>query len=238
MADIMYLPTAKFGYKYLLVCLDLANNEFDMEPMKHKDADTTHKAIKKMFKREYLDKPKYSLTTDAGTEFRGIFKKWLYEDSIYHKVTVPGRHKQMAPIDNLINQLNSLFNGIANKYEEETGKPYKQWTDHIDEIRILLNKSRRKKLNPDKYELPTTTKKGKLIKPKFKIGDKVHVILDKPKDALNKVQSGKFRTGDYRYDSKVREIEQILVYSGKVLYRYMVSGIKNASYSEGELIKA
>jgi len=31
MADLLFLPTASFGYKYLLVMVDLATDEFDIE---------------------------------------------------------------------------------------------------------------------------------------------------------------------------------------------------------------
>ena len=36
MADLLFLPTTKKGYKYLLVVVDLATNEFDLEPLKDK----------------------------------------------------------------------------------------------------------------------------------------------------------------------------------------------------------
>jgi hypothetical protein len=240
MADTMFMPTDAFGFKYILVVTDLANHEFDMEPMKHKDADAIMSAMNKIFKREYLDKPEFSIVTDAGTEFQGIFKKWMYDESIYHKVTLPGRHKQLANIDNLINQLNSLFNGLMNKVEMKTGKVSKSWTKHVPQIREMLNEIRKTELNPDQvYDLPETiSSDGKEIKPKFKVGDSVHVLLDRPQNARGETQTGKFRTGDNRYDIKVRKIKQVLTYAGDVLHRYMVSGIKNVSYTDGELLKA
>ena len=36
MIDILDLPTAPFGFKYLLVCCDIATDEFDIEQMKNK----------------------------------------------------------------------------------------------------------------------------------------------------------------------------------------------------------
>ena len=222
MADVMFMPTDKFGYKYALVVVDLANDEFDIEPMKHKDPDTIMSSLKKIFKRDYIKKPEFSMTTDAGKEFLGVVKRWMYDESIYHKITLPGRHKQLANVDNLINQLNSLFNGLMNKVEKQTGKVSKAWTKYVPQIRELLNEVRRKDLDPDYDQtIPETTdKKGRLIKPKFKVGDLVHVLLDRQVDANSKVLPGKFRTGDYRYDSKPREIKQVLTYSGDVLYRY------------------
>ena len=240
MADVMFMPTDKFGYKYILVVVDLANDEFDIEPMKHKSPDATMNAFNKIFKRDYIKKPKYTITTDAGKECLGVFKKWMYNESIYHKITLPGRHKQLANVDSLINQLNALFNGLMNKVEEKTGKVSKSWIKYVPQIREALNEVRRKDLDPDHdqpmYEI--FDKKGKMIEPKFKVGDLVHVMLDRPVDANGNVLPGKFRTGDYRYDSKPRKIKQVLMYPGDVLYRYIISGIKYVSYAEWELLRA
>ena len=32
--DLMFMPTDKFGFKYILVCVDLASDEFNIEPLK------------------------------------------------------------------------------------------------------------------------------------------------------------------------------------------------------------
>jgi len=89
MMDIMELPTSAFGYHFLLVCTDIATHEFDIEPLKTKHADTVLKAFKKMIDRPYLNLPKYYMITDSGSEFKGVFKKYLYDESIYHKQTPP-----------------------------------------------------------------------------------------------------------------------------------------------------
>ena len=193
-----------------------------------------------MYKREFINEPMYSITTDAGSEFKGVSKKYMYDESIFHKVTNPGKHKQLASIDRLIDQLDALFIGVANNEEQRTGKQVLKWTHNIPEIRELLNDVRRKDLSnhEDGLPAPTTINKKGIIQPKFKEGDLVHVKLDRPTDARGVLQTGKFRTGDLRYDIKPRRITQVLVFNGNVLYRNMVEGIENVSYSEGELIKA
>jgi hypothetical protein len=246
MADILFLPTDSFGFKYLLVCLDLANDQFDIEPLKNKESTTTLKALKKMFTRPYLNKPYASITTDQGTEFSGAFNQYLYDESIFHKVTKPGRHQQLGNIDSLIKQLGRLFNGLMNKQEMKTGKVSKAWTKYIPVVRDGLNKARLKKL-PDNYDdeyiyaplnLPID-KKGNIIKNKYKIGDLVHVALDRPESVLGKKQTGtKFRTGDNRFDPKARKIIKVLYYNGKNTYRYMVEGIHNVSYAESDIFMA
>ena len=246
MADIMHLPTDKFGFKYLLVVVDLANDQFDMEPLKHRDADATLKGLKKMFTREYINKPYASITTDAGTEFRGVFQKYLYHESIYHKTTRVGRHKQLGNVDNLIRQISSLIIGLLNKEEMKTKKHAKGWTKYIDNIRDKLNEIRVKELPKDdddtRFDYPsisTRDEKGKAIRQRYKVGDMVHVQLDSPTDANGNKQLGSaFREQDNRFDLEAREIVKVLYYTGNVLHRYMVKGITNASYTDNELFKA
>src|SRR5438552_382523 len=79
MADLLFLPTDKAGYKYLLVVVDLATDEFDIEPLKDKQPKNVLDAMLKMFKRKYIKTPYASIKTDDGTEFKGVFHKWLYE---------------------------------------------------------------------------------------------------------------------------------------------------------------
>lgn len=242
MADLMFLPTDRLGYKYLLVCVDLASDEFDMQELKSKTPEAVLKGFEKIFARPYLNKPEYSLTTDAGTEFQGVMKKWLYDESIFHKITVVGRHKQLGNIDSLIRQLSTLFIGLANEQEKKSGKISKAWLKHIPIIRKVLNKVRKKELPKNYmthiYPSLTTHKKGKLIKQKFKVGDMVHVALDRPEDARGKKQTGKFRIGDNRYSLEPKRIKQVVYYPGPALHRYIVYGINNVSYTEGELLKA
>ena len=54
MADLLHLPTTKYGFKYLLVITDLATRNFDFEPMKTTKSLETVKAFEKIIKRKYL----------------------------------------------------------------------------------------------------------------------------------------------------------------------------------------
>jgi hypothetical protein len=262
MADILFLPTAKFGFKYLFVIVDLATDEFDIQEMKEKTPDTVLKAMKKCFTREYIKKPEYSLKTDNGSEFKGVFHKYLYDESILHKTGLPDRHNSLSNVESLNKQLGRLFNGYMNHKEELSGKEYKNWTDVISIVRDELNTYRKKKLPNDfnsySLSLPkdyktietkliskdkkgnkkTITKKVHIpIKPKFKVGQLVHRALDRPVNALGKVQSTKnFRMNDYSIDKTPREILQIFTFSGDgPLYRYLVEGIPNVSFTENQL---
>ena len=77
MADILFLPTDAFGYSKLLVVVDIANDEFDIERLKGETADEVLSAFKKMIKRGIIEVTVSSLTTDGGSSFKGPFHKYL-----------------------------------------------------------------------------------------------------------------------------------------------------------------
>ena len=273
MADVLYLPTDKFGFNKLLVVCDIADDMFDIEKMKGESAEETLNAFKKMMKRDIIKVPYASLLTDGGSSFKGVFHKFLYENGVNHRVARPGRHHQLSNVDSLCRQLGMVFNGIMNKKEEETGKVSKAWTHAIDEVRGKLNNYRRSRgvklpkdlttyeypifdnvipkikikkiktttteggdLNEDVEAHPTEQQKYKQIKPKYKEGDLVNVLLEEPQTILGKKQPTKnFRVGDLRLEKKKRKILKVLYYSGPNHYRYLVDGLPGASYTEQEL---
>ena len=259
MLDLLFLPTAKYGMKFLLVCLDIATRKFDIEPIKDKTSTIVLKAFKKMIKRQYISLPKYSVITDGGSEFKGLFQDFMFNESIFHKTTVRGRHKQLALIDNLIGQLSKIFNDYMNMKEVETGKVYKNWTEIIPIVREELNKIREVKLPSNNefddrfvndirevkkvtYNKKTGDKietiEKEFIKPKYKVGQLVYVLLDHPKNALGKNQSsGQFRMGDVRITNDRYEITEIVYMNGNKgpVHRYIVDGFRHVSFSESEL---
>lgn len=235
MADLVELPLTKKNNKFLLSVVDLATDEFDIEPLQNKTPEDVLNAYKKMFKRKYIKKPHATLRTDNGNEFKGIFTKWLEDEDIFHKVNLPNRHTQMANVEALNKQLVRLFNGYMNMKEEKTGKTYKEWDDIIDYVRTELNKIRKKtlkKFNINDYPLPNTTQKQK-----FKTGDIVHYKLDWAENALgNKQPSPNFRVGDYRYSRVPKKIIKTLYMNDYPYYRYILEGMPNVSYSEYQLM--
>ena len=250
MADLLFLPKTKEGYLYLFVIVDLATDEFDYEPLTGKTPSDIVKAIYAIDKRPYIkihfDRGQ-SIRTDDGTEFKGSFNKWLYQHSILHRIAQPNRHIQLANVERLNGILGKLLNGYMNSVEEATGKTYREWTDKLDLIREKLNEIRRKKL-PDNifthiyphwnaYKPIKNSKKEKYeeIKPKYKVGDLVYVVLETPENALGKKLKGLFRNGDYRLTKEPHKILQLLYYHGPPYYRYIVNGFDGVSYQEAEL---
>jgi len=246
MADILHLPTDKFGYCKLLVVLDLATDEFDIEALKSDGSSETLKAFEKMTRRQFVKIPKASITTDGGSSFKGVFQNYLHNNNIFHKTCAAGRHQQLANIDNLCRQLGRLFNGYMVSKEFKTGKVSKSWMPAIVTIRDNLNDIRRKELPSDitthiypvfdNAKIDKKTKKYIQIKPKYKMGDLVHRKYDEPRNALGKKQPTKiFREGDIRLEVKTRAIVNVCYYPGKNNYRYILNGLPNASYTDQEL---
>lgn len=237
MADLLELPKTKQGFIYLLVVVDLATDEFDIEPMTNNKSLTVVDAMKKIFKRKYLNKPYASIRTDGGPEFKDAFDKFCYENSILHKVGIAGRHQQMANVERLNRELGRLLNGYMNSIEEKTGETYKEWVEAVPKIRVMLNSFRKKpEGNPRKDIYPVA---NVLIEPKFKVGDVVYRKSEKPLDALGRKQpTQNFRMGDYRFDLTPRKIIRVLRYGGKVPIRYILENLPNVAYAEYELKEA
>jgi len=242
MADILMLPVTKNKFRYVLSVVDLASDEFDIEPLKKKDSKTVLNAIKKIFNRRYLNIPDASIQTDKGTEFKGIFNEYFYNKNIIHKTALKGRHKQMSNVESLNRQLSKLFNGYMNSVELQTGEEYNEWVDVIDIVRDELNKIRKKKTYTKKEYIQKIVPNIGIFEPdddpKFDIGDIVYRKLDIPQNARGDDMSGGFREGDFRYDKVPRKIIKTLYYNGKVSYRYVLEGFPQVSYTEKELIRA
>lgn len=234
-ADLLMLPETSKGFKYLLVVVDLWSDEFDCEPLKTKEPVNVLKGLQRIFKGKYLKKPYATLGTDGGTEFKGVFHSYLYENSIYHKVGMPYRHKQEANAENLNRLLGRFLNNYLNKMEEETKKTYTEWTDILPQLITELNLIRRR---PDEnpytynYAQPNFDKK-----PKYKIGDIVYYKLDAPLNHLGHREGGKFRQGDLRYNKfEPRKIIRVLFYPKNI--RYILENMPRVSYTEDELLPA
>ena len=205
MADILHLPTDAFGYSKLLCIVDICTDNFDIEKMKGETSDETLSAFKKILARGIIKLPQASLLTDGGSSFKGPFHKFLYDNGIDHRTARAGRHHQLSNVDNLCRQLGSLFNGIMNAKEEETGKQSKKWVFAIDEVRGKLNHYRRSrgvKLPKDitTFEYPifdNTIPKIKFKKIK-KGGGHIEQEIDTPPDdgQIYTQRKPKYKIGD------------------------------------------
>lgn len=236
MADLLFLPTTKKGFKYLLTVVDLGTNACDFQEIKEKSSETILQAFKKIISRKHLNKPYASIRTDDGKEFRGAFEKFMRDESIMHKIAEPGRHKQVGNVEILNQNLGRLLNGYMNSIEEKTGKQYKEWTEVLPTIRKMLNEYR---TIPEGDPFTDIYPSPDVVESKFNVDDIVYRISDEPLDALGRKQPTKnFRMGDYRWDLTPRKIVRVLRYSGKNPIRYLLENLPNVSYAEWEVKKA
>ena len=241
--DVIELPETKEKYDRLLTVCDLANNSFDIEPMKKtKDTQETVKALQAIFKRQYVRMPKYSITSDAGVEFAGQFEQYCKDNGIYHRIGLTGRHNQNSVVERLHREIGRIINGYLNTKENETGHIYKEWLGIVPMLREELNKFRIdktiKKVDDDWYDMDKTIKNFPMkdySAPKFEVGQFVHRKMDYAKDIHGKRLFGNFRTGDYRWERIARKIVNVLIYPQPIQYRYVLDGITNASFTADEL---
>ena len=73
-ADILYLPTSQFAYKYALVVVDVATSKMDAIPLKNKTPQDIITALKKVYITHNILEFPYILQFDNGSEFKGDLK--------------------------------------------------------------------------------------------------------------------------------------------------------------------
>ena len=230
MSDLIELPNDE-GYKYLFVIVDLFSDNIDFEEMKTKKATEALSALKTIAKRPYISlKTAYTLATDGGNEFKGAFQKFLYNNSIYHKTSRPSRHSQQANVERANRTVSRLLNAVMNKDEKETGIVSRSWRKALKDMRTELNKIREKK-----EQRNFTRKRIYLRDTKYKIGQSVYYKLDSPQNISGGKVHGTFREGDRRWSRQTRKIVNILPFQGDIPYRYVLSHMKNVSFTEAQL---
>ena len=206
-ADLLFLPTAAFGYRYLLVVTDVNTKRCDAEPIKNKDAITVTKAITKLYNRGILEKPQL-LGVDPGGEFKGPFEEYCDDNKITLKVGHANRHRQQSLVEAKNKIIGSNIAKILARKELETGKNSKNW---IPYLRILIDKINEAIPKPE-TELsnlePVISQSNMNLLP---IGTRVRVLLDEPKDVNGKRLYGGFRSGDIRWSREIHKIENFVL---------------------------
>ena len=234
-ADLLFLPLDK-GYNYLLVLIDNNNNACDFEPLKNKTAKDTLAAIKIIFSRDYLKRPKFSIEVDPGGEFEGVFKKFfekatIREDRVYIRQGKTGRHKQQSLVENLNKIIGQVIHMQLTQDDIDANTDQsRDWIDMLPRLRESLNKNLIR--NKSKVIRQMTLKKchGELIP----IGARVRVALDNPQGVTGKTLHGTFRAGDPKWEVKERTVEQYILRPDQPPM-YIISGINNCVYTKYQL---
>lgn len=232
-ADLVYMPEDQ-GYKYLLVIVDIASKEMDAEPLQDRRGEDVVNGMESILQRKLIKKEDmYYLYTDPGSEFKNqVFANWCERLGVIHRTTKTARKDQMAVVESMNYKLTKVL-GVRMTIQQLEESDIK-WVDKVRNLVGAVNEHTDhsgKKIETF-FKDPQIKKNEKI----YKEGDLVHVPLDQPKGATDgKRMHGKFRNGDLRYEKEPRKIERVLIHPNQPV-RYLVEGIKNASYLGADLL--
>lgn len=227
-ADLLFLPDDN-GYRYVLTVVDAFNREADAEPLKNKKPETVLKAIKQIWKRNYLDEPNIVLKVDKGNEFLGQFKQYFKDNKIILHQAKTNRHRTVA----LAEYLNFVIGkavGVKQANDEAVNdEDDLEWVDDLPKIIKTYNEFIQMNEPPDMFkQKPFITKK------QFKKNDLVYVMLDYPENRKGKKIDSKFRAGDMRFNKEPNKIKDVMINPGQPIL-YTIDGIKNVAYTYEQL---
>ena len=234
-ADILYLPNDN-GYKYLLVVVDIGSRLTDAEPLGERSALRVKEAFEKIYARDILKIPN-TIEVDSGSEFKGEVKKYFDDNNIRIKVAKPGRHRQMGLVERRNQIIGKLLFKKMTAEELLTNKVSKKWVSMLPNIIIAMNKYYYKEYKENNNYNPICQDDACNV---LEQGTKVRAMLDEPKNVMGKKQTGKFRSGDIRFDPKIRTIEKVLLLPNTPpLYvlddNSKPSGIEKVGYTKNQL---
>ena len=239
-ADTLYLPKdPNGGYTHALVVVDTSTKKGDARPMRGFKSSEVLKALKSIYKGKYLKKPSVAFETDKGVEFQDQVDTWLSKENIIHKVARTNRHRQVGLAEYLNYVISRSTNTRQKAQELLTGEVSKEWVSDLPKIVQRYNnrssaKKERVSVKKKIDDTPTLKCKGMSCKLLEK-GTKVRVIADQPINPVTgKKEIGKFRAGDFRWDTKTRTITRIMLKAGQPPM-YRVSGIGDALYTREQL---
>jgi len=226
--DLFIMPEFN-KYNYFIAFIDIRTRQMFVLPLKTKDKKTIRNAFEKAL--TYYKKIRF-IYCDAGAEFdNDEIKEFCRENDIFLRISRANRNA---------NSVVEAYGGIVKKYLNEIlsvkslqDKRYVlNWVNQIDDVVRAINKYNKTVYPKEFYEtewvLPSDDD--------YKVGQKVHVIIDQPKGLLNnKKLHGTLRYGDLHFEKTPRKITQVLI-SNKGGIRYLVEGINNASFMKKELL--
>jgi len=215
-ADILHLPTAKFGYKYLLVVVDDNTRKFDAYPLKIVSSLAVLNGFKNIYKNsEFLELPHHNIEFDNGTAFHGDVEQYFNNMGIHIRYASTNRHRQQALVEaknhligNIIFQLlniKELKDNKKNSIKKSAVDWYKS-KKHFESLIDSINEHQTTK--PLKTQIKDTPILTTFNKNLLNVGDRVRVLLDYPINISHeKKLIGKFRCADIRWSPDTNKIE-------------------------------
>ena len=229
-ADLLYLPTDAFGYKYCLVVVDVATSKCDAQQLKRKTDLAVKNAFIKLYERNILEKPTI-IRFDQGSEFKGLLKKYFEDEKVIVKYSLTNRHRQQALVEQKNKQIGNLITAYQTNEELKTNKIVKRWVKQLPFVIKYLNENLPKR-NYDKLtnEIMTT----KFSKDLIPLHSTVRYILDYPLNALGNKVDSKFRSGDIRWSRETSEVKRIVL-NPNIPPLYILNNKKGVAYTKRQL---
>ena len=211
--DTLFMPEDN-KFKYMVVICDMYDGTLDAEPITEVNNSEALRAIKEIFKRNYLNFPVF-ITFDRGNEFKGDdIINYFRKNGTNVKYALTGRHRQLANVERANQKIGTiLFKRMASQ-ELLTGEPNKTWVEDLKPLIKVLNEQPKRTLDKEIFDLPIVDEyTGKLLK----IGQKVRVLLDYPINNTNHARlNGVFRSTDIRWSPEIYRITEVLLKPGQV----------------------
>jgi hypothetical protein len=207
-SDTCGMPEDK-GYKYFLVLVELACRRVDGEPLKDKEALTVLNAFKAIYERHRIIPPTHRIEVDSGTEFnnrlvRNFFTK---EIGVLIRFGQTGRHRQQCFAERAIQEIQKPLLQRMTAQEQLTGQPSTEWVDDFRDIVNAVDAKWRR--NPPAIPVgPPILSKNDIL---LSVGTKVRTKLEDPISVLGEKLHGRFRTGDIRWDPRIRVIRKLIL---------------------------
>jgi len=194
------------GFAYALVIIDIYSRYLWIVPIKTKTASETLDAWKKVFK---ASKQPANITSDSGSEYKGVFAKYLRDNNISHRTVEIGDHRSLAIVDRVIRTIRRklrLLWEINNNFD---------WISHIDrvvkEYNNKIHSTTKAKpidiLNGRKQNNQHITRSNLIMK--FNIGDRVRKLLKR-----NQFEKGGKQFSKNTYIVKDREGFKLILNDG------------------------
>ena len=233
-ADILYLPTSQFGFKYCLVCVDVYNSKIDAVAIKDKNSTTIVKALETIYTKHKILGLPITIQFDNGTEFNNKEVKSLMkklETNI--KFTLTNRHRQNAVVEKANKRLGTLILKFQAENELITKKKSTAWHKHLPKLIEFLNNN--VKVNTNKYDPYADVAGNKEFIELLSIGDSVHKILDYSIRANDDKRVGNtFRSGDIRWTKDKFKIMHIIL-NPKMPVMYMLNKLDKPDKIDGSV---
>ena len=209
--DILMLPNDN-GYRYLLVCVDIASRLCDAIPLKSKKQNEVSNAFEKIYFVNKIIKLPKVIWFDGGSEFKGSVAKFFEDNNVLIKIAQ--KKTQMAIVESRNKVIGRAIHMKQAAEELITDGRYTDWVDDIPIILQHINKrARQRRITVKKYDVPILTKHNY---PLLKEGSHVRTVLRAPIGmAWGEKLYGKFRASDIRWDPKIKMVKQCILIPGQ-----------------------